>query len=224
MAVDPPAATEHTQKRARAELATGLPAHPGVPPGSAAGPMAPDPGANIGTRRRDAKMTGAGHQHRYDVIVVGARCAGAATAMLLARRGLDVLLVDRARFPSEIPHGHYVHMHGPPRLADWGLLDRVLATGCPPITSITMDLGDFPLTGRGLVVDGVPVGVAPRRAALDKVLIDATVIRCVLLPATMAVLGERNWYLPRWLDRLPHLGVETESPRDIPVRTRSPVS
>jgi len=120
-------------------------------------------------------MTGAGHQHRYDVIVVGARCAGAATAMLLARRGLDVLLVDRARFPSEIPHGHYVHMHGPPRLADWGLLDRVLATGCPPITSITMDLGDFPLTGRGLVVDGVPVGVAPRRAALDQVLIDAAV-------------------------------------------------
>ena len=56
------------------------------------------------------------------------------------------------------------------------------------------------------------------------VLIDATVIRSVLLPATMTVLGERNWYLPRWLDRLPHLGVETESPRDIPMRTRSPVS
>jgi len=38
-----------------------------------------------------------------------------------------------------------------------------------------MDLGDFPLTGRGLVVDGVPVGVAPRRAALDQVLIDAAI-------------------------------------------------
>jgi len=126
-------------------------------------------------RRIDAKLTRAAHRRRYDAIVVGARVAGAATAMLLARRGLDVLLVDRARFPSEIPHGHYVHMHGPPRLAAWGLLDRVLATGCPPITSITMDLGDFPLTGRGLVVDGVPVGVAPRRAALDKVLIDAAI-------------------------------------------------
>jgi flavin-dependent dehydrogenase len=120
-------------------------------------------------------MTGAGHRHGYDAIVVGARCAGAATAMLLARRGFDVLLVDRARFPSEIPHGHYIRMHGPPRLAAWGLLGRVLATGCPPITSITMDLGDFPLTGRGLVVDGVPVGVAPRRAALDQVLIDAAI-------------------------------------------------
>jgi flavin-dependent dehydrogenase len=112
---------------------------------------------------------------RYDAIVVGARCAGAATAMLLARRGFDVLLVDRSHFPSEIPHGHYVRMHGPPRLAAWGLLDRVLATGAPPITSITMDLGDFPLTGRGLVVDGIPVGVAPRRAALDQVLIDAAI-------------------------------------------------
>jgi len=114
-------------------------------------------------------------RHRYDAIIVGARCAGAATAMLLARRGFAVLLVDRARFPGEIPHGHYIRLHGPPRLAAWGLLDRVLATGCPPITSITMDLGDFPLTGRGLVVDGVPVGVAPRRAALDQVLIDAAV-------------------------------------------------
>jgi len=129
----------------------------------------------MGTRRSDTKMTDAGHRHRYDVIVVGARCAGAATAMLLARRGFDVLLVDRARFPSEIPHGHYVRAHGPARLAAWGLLDRVLATGCPPITSITMDLGDFPLTGRGLVVDGVPVGIAPRRAALDQVLIQAAV-------------------------------------------------
>jgi flavin-dependent dehydrogenase len=95
--------------------------------------------------------------------------------MLLARHGFDVLLVDRARFPSEIPHGHYIRMHGPPRLAAWGLLDRVLATGAPPITSITMDLGDFPLTGRDLIVDGVPVGIAPRRAALDQVLIDAAI-------------------------------------------------
>ena len=132
-------------------------------------------GSEMSPQRTDATMTRAGHRRRYDAIVVGARCAGAATALLLARRGFDVLLVDRARFPSEIPHGHYVRMHGPSRLASWGLLDRVLATGCPPITSITMDLGDFPLTGRGLVVDGVPVGVAPRRAALDQVLIDAAI-------------------------------------------------
>ena len=71
----------------------------------------------------------------YDVIVVGARCAGAPTAMLLARKGLDVLLVDRAQFPSDIPHGHFIHRHGPRRLAEWGLLDRVLASGCPRVTT-----------------------------------------------------------------------------------------
>jgi 2-polyprenyl-6-methoxyphenol hydroxylase-like FAD-dependent oxidoreductase len=64
-----------------------------------------------------------------DIIVVGARCGGAPTAMLLARKGYSVLLVDRARFPSDIPHGHFIHKHGPRRLCAWGLLDRVLATG-----------------------------------------------------------------------------------------------
>jgi len=111
----------------------------------------------------------------YDAIVIGARCAGATTAMLLARSGHDVLLVDRARFPSEIPHGHFIHRHGPERLSRWGLLDRVLATGCPAITSLTFDLGDFPLVGRDLAVDGVPVGLGPRRAALDQVLVEAAV-------------------------------------------------
>jgi flavin-dependent dehydrogenase len=111
----------------------------------------------------------------YDAIVIGARCAGATTAMLLAREGFRVLLLDRARFPSEIPHGHFIHRHGPARLSRWGLLEPILETGCPPVTSIAMDLGDFPLVGRDLVVDGVPVGLGPRRAALDKVLVDAAV-------------------------------------------------
>jgi flavin-dependent dehydrogenase len=93
--------------------------------------------------------------------------------MLLARRGLDVLLVDRNRFPSDIPHGHFIHRHGPRRLNDWGLLDRVLETNCPPITKFTTDFGDFPMTGRNLEIDGIPMGLGPRRTALDKVLLDA---------------------------------------------------
>jgi glycine/D-amino acid oxidase-like deaminating enzyme len=52
----------------------------------------------------------------YDAIVIGARCAGSATAMLLAREGMNVLLVDRAELPSDIPHGHFIHRHG---LVDW---------------------------------------------------------------------------------------------------------
>jgi flavin-dependent dehydrogenase len=109
---------------------------------------------------------------KYDVIVVGARCAGASTAMLLARNGLKVLLVDRAKFPSDIPHGHLVHRHGPRRLRGWGLLERLVAGGCPPITTITRDIGPFPLVGRNLMIDGVAAAYGPRRIALDKLLID----------------------------------------------------
>jgi 2-polyprenyl-6-methoxyphenol hydroxylase-like FAD-dependent oxidoreductase len=69
----------------------------------------------------------------YDAVVVGARCAGAPTAMLLARQGLRVLLVDKAAFPSEILKGHVIKPAGVARLARWGLLDDLLATGCPPI-------------------------------------------------------------------------------------------
>jgi flavin-dependent dehydrogenase len=111
----------------------------------------------------------------YDAIVIGARCAGASTAMLLARDGLDVLLVDRAAFPSDLPHGHFIHMHGPARLAEWGLLDAVLATNCPPVTTITMDLGDGPVVGRDLADGGVPMGLGPRRSRLDEVLVNAAV-------------------------------------------------
>ena len=111
----------------------------------------------------------------HDVIVIGARCAGAPTAMLLARKGYKVLLVDRATFPSDVPHGHFIHRHGPKRLARWGLLDRIVATNCPATTASIMDLGDFPLVGTGLAVDGVALGYGPRRSVFDKVLADAAV-------------------------------------------------
>jgi flavin-dependent dehydrogenase len=111
----------------------------------------------------------------YDAIVIGARCSGATTAMLLARKGHRVLLVDRATFPSDIPHGHLIHRAGPKRLASWGLLDRVIATGCPAITTMSMDLGDFPLVATDVAVDGAPVAFGPRRTALDRVLVEAAV-------------------------------------------------
>jgi 2-polyprenyl-6-methoxyphenol hydroxylase-like FAD-dependent oxidoreductase len=69
----------------------------------------------------------------YDAIVVGARCAGSPTAMLLARRGHRVLLVDRATFPSDTISTHLVHPPGIASLERWGLLDPVIATGSPPI-------------------------------------------------------------------------------------------
>ena len=110
----------------------------------------------------------------HDAIIVGARCAGSPLARLLALTGAKVRLVDRATFPSELPHGHFIHRQGPRRLQAWNLLDRV-AESCPPITEQLIDLGDFPLVARDLAVDGVAWGYGPRRARLDKVLVDAAV-------------------------------------------------
>ena len=91
----------------------------------------------------------------YDAIIVGARVAGATTAMLLARRGYRVLLVDRARFPSEIRHGHMIHKDGPRRLREWGLLDRIIAAGTSPVNTVTTYFGDFPLVARNVGLDGL---------------------------------------------------------------------
>jgi 2-polyprenyl-6-methoxyphenol hydroxylase-like FAD-dependent oxidoreductase len=84
-------------------------------------------------------------------------------------------MVDRARFPSDTSHGHFIHRHGPPRLARWGLLDRIEASGCPPVSSIVTYFGDFPLVAHNIQVDGVAWGYGPRRAVLDKILVDAAI-------------------------------------------------
>ena len=67
----------------------------------------------------------------YDAIVVGARCAGSPTAMLLARLGHRVLLVDRATFPSDTISTHLVHPPGVASLERWGLLDSRRHDGQP---------------------------------------------------------------------------------------------
>jgi 2-polyprenyl-6-methoxyphenol hydroxylase-like FAD-dependent oxidoreductase len=108
----------------------------------------------------------------HDIIIVGARCAGSALAMLLAQRGAKVLLLDRATFPSDIPHGHFIHRHGPARLRRWGLLDEV-ARATPAIDVMLTDFGDFPLVARDLAHDGVAWGYGPRRTTLDAILVNA---------------------------------------------------
>jgi 2-polyprenyl-6-methoxyphenol hydroxylase-like FAD-dependent oxidoreductase len=103
----------------------------------------------------------------YDAIVVGARAAGSPTAMLLAREGHRVLLVDRSTFPSDTLSTHYIHQPGVARLRRWGLLDRLTATGCPPSRQLLFDVGPFALTGAPPPSDGVAEGYAPRRTVLD---------------------------------------------------------
>jgi 2-polyprenyl-6-methoxyphenol hydroxylase-like FAD-dependent oxidoreductase len=108
----------------------------------------------------------------YDAIVVGARCAGAPTAMLLARKGYRVLVVDRARFPSDTISTHLIHPPGVAALKEWGLLDRLIATGCPGIDTYTFDFGRFTISGAP-GTDEAPLAYSPRRTVLDKLLIDA---------------------------------------------------
>jgi flavin-dependent dehydrogenase len=110
--------------------------------------------------------------NRYDAIVVGARCAGSPTAMLLARKGYKVLVVDRATFPSDTLSTHILHPPGVASLRRWGLLDLVTATGCPPIHTYTFDFGPFTISGAPGTAE-TPVAYAPRRTVLDKLLVDA---------------------------------------------------
>ncbi|WP_328874460.1 NAD(P)/FAD-dependent oxidoreductase [Streptomyces sp. NBC_00287] len=111
----------------------------------------------------------------YDVVVVGARSAGASTAMLFARAGYRVLLVDRAQFPSDTLSTQHIHRPGLRLLKQWGLLERLAATGCPPVRRISYTLQDVRLAGPVPVEEGIDAVYAPRRYILDSLLIDAAV-------------------------------------------------
>lgn len=110
----------------------------------------------------------------YDVIVIGARCAGSPTAMLLAERGYRVLVVDKANFPSDVVSTHIIKYLGVQRLEDWGLLAPLLATDCPPLQRVTIHSTGAPVSGLAPPKDGVP-SIAPRRTVLDELLVDAAV-------------------------------------------------
>jgi 2-polyprenyl-6-methoxyphenol hydroxylase-like FAD-dependent oxidoreductase len=110
----------------------------------------------------------------YDTIVIGARCAGSPTAMLLARRGFKVLLVDRATFPSDTISTHILWPHGAEILGRWGLVQRLAATGVPPICRpMTFDVGPFALRGTIPDANDGMGGFCPRRTVLDALLVNA---------------------------------------------------
>jgi flavin-dependent dehydrogenase len=111
----------------------------------------------------------------YDAIVVGARCAGSSTAMLLARKGYRVLIVDRATFPSDTISTHIIWPPGVSFLKRSNLLDELIDSNCPAIRQVSFDVGPFALSGSLPPVDGTFETYAPRRKVLDKVLVDAAV-------------------------------------------------
>jgi flavin-dependent dehydrogenase len=122
------------------------------------------------TTHTSPASTNADRVEQVDVVVVGARCAGAATAMLLAERGVDVLVLDRAEFPSDTLSTHAIARTGVVQLHRWGLLDEVLDSGAPALRQVEFHSPDG--TIRRTIKDrhGVDLLVAPRRHVLDPIL------------------------------------------------------
>jgi flavin-dependent dehydrogenase len=109
-------------------------------------------------------------QSRHDVVIVGARVAGAATAMLLARLGHDVVVVDQASFPSDTVSTHAIARSGVVQLRRWGLLDPVLDSGAPAIREVTFNAGGDSVSRAIKPKAGVDLVVAPRRYVLDTII------------------------------------------------------
>jgi flavin-dependent dehydrogenase len=114
-------------------------------------------------------------ERRYDAVVVGARCAGAATAMLLARQGLRVLAVERSRYGADTLSTHALMRVAVLQLSRWGVLERVAAAGTPRVRETHFHYEDEVTTVPIKARDGVDGLYAPRRSLLDALLVDAAV-------------------------------------------------
>lgn len=112
----------------------------------------------------------------YDAIIVGARCSGAATAMLLARAGLRVLAIDRQLYGSDTLSTHALMRPAVLQLARWGLLEKIVAIPTPVVTSTSFHYGADDVVTVPIQTDAtVPGLVAPRRTVLDRLLVDAAI-------------------------------------------------
>ena len=109
----------------------------------------------------------------YDAVIVGARCAGAATAMLLARSGLRVLAIDRGEYASDTLSTHALMRGGVLQLLRWGVLADIVGAGTPPVRDAVFHFGDESMTVAVAPRYGVEALYAPRRTLLDRLLVDA---------------------------------------------------
>jgi flavin-dependent dehydrogenase len=132
------------------------------------------------------------NRSRHDVVVVGARVAGAATAMLLARLGHDVAVVDQASFPSDTLSTHSIARSGVVQLRRWGLLDEVLDSGAPAIRQVTFHAAGESVRRVIKEKSGVDLVVAPRRYVLDTILAGAAERAGAQVRAGVTVTGVRR--------------------------------
>ncbi len=113
------------------------------------------------------------HSTQYDAVVVGARCAGASTAMLLARQGLRVLVVDSGLYGTDTLSTHALMRGAVLQLHRWGILDGLKAAGTPPVRKTWFHYGDEVIEIPIKPADGIDALYAPRRTVLDTLLVDA---------------------------------------------------
>jgi flavin-dependent dehydrogenase len=123
----------------------------------------------------------------HDVVIVGARCAGSASARLLAERGHDVVVLDRAEIQSDPLSTHGIARGGVVQLSRWGLLNDVLASGAPAIRAVTFGIGGQETTREVKDRAGVDLLVAPRRTVLDTILADAAIASGATVRTSTAV-------------------------------------
>jgi flavin-dependent dehydrogenase len=110
---------------------------------------------------------------RYDAVIIGGRCAGAATALLLARSGAKVLMVDRQTYGSDTLSTHALMRGAVLQLTRWGLIPDITAAGTPAIRSTTFHYGSEAIQVAIKPAHGVECLFAPRRTVLDRLLVDA---------------------------------------------------
>lgn len=111
----------------------------------------------------------------YDVIIVGARCAGSPLAMLLARNGLHVLLVDKAEFPSDTLSTHLLHPPAIDALRRWGLFAALDSVGAPRLDKLVWRYQDIEVSGFPWNPYDVDHVYAPRRYAFDLMLLEEAI-------------------------------------------------
>src|SRR5688572_14162506 len=110
---------------------------------------------------------------KLDALIVGARCAGAATALLLARAGARVMLIDKGAYGSDALSTHALMRGAVLQLHRWGILPGIVAAGTPPVYSTTFSYCEQDVTVAIEPKFGVSALYAPRRALLDRILVDA---------------------------------------------------
>ena len=125
----------------------------------------------------------------YDAVVIGGRVAGASTAMLLARAGARVLLLERTPYGSDTLSTHALMRTGVLQLSRWGVLGDVAAAGTPPVRRIRFDYEDESVQVSVRPSPGVTALYAPRRHVLDRILVDAAAAAGVEVRHGVTVLG-----------------------------------